>query len=188
MNILTLLGSPRRGGNTAAVLKGFEQEMTGCGHTVRRVNLADFDMQGCLGCDNCQGVEDQPGCIHDDDIGGIIDQILAADLVVYASPVYAWGLSGQMKALFDRHYCLVKWDDGKGTPLIPGKRVMLLATCGGSVEENTDLLREMFRRQMEYLQWKTVGQFFVGDCTAPDALGEKAGVTARAMAQAVQEL
>lgn len=185
MNIITILGSPRRAGNTAAVLKLFDQQMTAAGHSVRRVNLIDLDLQGCLGCDNCQGVDDEPGCIQDDDIGAVIEQILAADLAVYASPVYAWSLTGQMKALFDRHYCLVKWSGEQGAPLLPGKPVMLLATCGGGVDENTDLLKEMFRRQMEYLQWEILGQFFVGGCTTPDALGEKAPAAARAMAQAV---
>jgi multimeric flavodoxin WrbA len=179
MNILTILGSPRRRGNTAAVLEQFEILAAGQ-HRIERVNIMDWKVNGCLGCDVCQRVLDEPGCRQPDDGLAVLRRILAADLVVYASPVYAWSITAQLKALFDRHYCLVKWSAGEKA-LMAGRQAILLLTCGGSAGENADLVQPMFVRQMACMQAKIVGQFVVDNCSTPAALGERAIITAREM-------
>jgi multimeric flavodoxin WrbA len=179
MNILTILGSPRKRGNTAAVLQQFET-LAVEQQSLERINITDWTVNGCLGCDVCQRVLEEPGCRQKDDGVAILRRILAADLVIYASPVYAWSISAQLKTLFDRHYCLVKWSAGEKA-LMEGKRAMLLVTCGGPAEENADLVQEMFRRQMACMKTAIAGQFVVADCTNPAELGERALQTAQAM-------
>lgn len=181
MKILTILGSPRKHGNTASVLETFEK-LVSHQHSVERINIMDWEIRGCLGCDACQRILDEPGCRQKDAAVEILNRILAADLVVYSSPVYAWSLTAQLKALFDRHYCLVKWSAGEKA-LMEGKRAMLLVTCGGPGEENADLVQVMFERQMACMKCEVTGMFVVGDCTAPENLGEKKIVTAQAMAK-----
>ena len=183
MNIITLLGSPRRRGNTAAALRAFEELMQPQ-HHVERINIVDHDVRGCLGCDVCQKVTDEPGCAQKDDAPAILRRLMDVDLIVYASPVYCWAFSAQMKALMDRHYCMVKWHDGQKTgALMRGKHTMLLATCGGGVaEEEADLMRVMFEREMRYLEAEVVGQYVVAGCTTPAELGDRAHITARRMA------
>ena len=61
MKIITILGSPRRQGNTATVLSMFES-LVAAQHQVDRVDLVDYDVRGCLGCGACQKVLDEPGC------------------------------------------------------------------------------------------------------------------------------
>ena len=179
MHILTILGSPRKRGNTAAVLEQFET-LAAAEHTVERINITDWKVNGCLGCEACQRVLDEPGCRQHDDGVALLERILAADLVVYTSPVYAWSISAQLKALFDRHFCLVKWDAGEKA-LMQGRRAMLLVTCGGSAGENADLVQPMFARQMACMQTEVAGQFVVDNCTVPSELGERAVQTAREM-------
>jgi multimeric flavodoxin WrbA len=181
MRILTILGSPRRRGNTAAVLGLFEQQVV-AQHQVERLDLVDFNVRGCLGCDACQRTLDEPGCRQPDDALTIFARMEAADLLVYASPVYAWSISAQLKALFDRHYCLVKWNAGEKA-LLAGRRAMLLVTCGGPAAENADLVQPMFARQMACMQIDVAGQFVVDGCTTPEELGERAQAVAREMAQ-----
>ena len=53
MKIATVLGSPRKKGNTAAALAAFEEEMKSRGHKVTRINLADKNINGCRGCFGC---------------------------------------------------------------------------------------------------------------------------------------
>ena len=108
MNVITVLGSPRRHGNTAAALTAFET-LAGQTHHVERINLPDFRVEGCLGCYACQRHPDQPGCAQRDDGNALLQRLLDADLIVYASPVYGWSYPAQAKALIDRHFCLVKW-------------------------------------------------------------------------------
>jgi len=185
MKIVTILGSPRKRGNTAAVLRAFE-ELAGPQHEVERINITDYHVAGCRGCDVCQDWLDEPGCLQKDDVVGLLKRILAADAVVYACPVYCWAFPAQLKALMDRHYCLVKWQGGEvATSLMAGKRAALLVTCGGDAADNADLIQVMFEREMAYVRGQVVGQYVVANCTTPAELGERAVETARLMAREI---
>lgn len=170
MKILTLLGSPRRRGNTATILSAFE-ELTGKINTVERVDVVRHNYKGCIGCDNCQKDEANPGCIQKDGMNQLLQKVIKADLVVYAAPVYVWDFPAQMKAVIDRHYCLLKWKNGKDLSLVENKRTMLLVTCGGDEENNADLIRQIYEREMKYLHCQIVEEFVVPECTLPSNLG-----------------
>jgi multimeric flavodoxin WrbA len=188
MNILTILGSPRKRGNTAAVLRLFEAAAEKS-HAVERIDLVDFAVEGCLGCDACQRTPDRPGCRRKDDAAGIFEKILASDLTVYASPVYVWDFTAQMKALMDRHYCLVKWSGDVVTQtLLEGRHAALLCTCGGAAAENADLIQQVFQREMRYLRCAVMGKYVVDLCTTPRALGERAEAAALRMLQDLSKL
>jgi multimeric flavodoxin WrbA len=184
MEVTTVLGSPRKKGNTAKVLGSFEKLMRQQGHQVDRINVVDYEVKGCLGCQACRKVSHEPGCRQQDDAVRIFERIIASDAVVYATPLYTYGFTAQIKALIDRQYCLVT---GYGSPeytsLLRGKRTALLVTCGGSVEGNADLIQEAFEREGQYQQWNIVGKYIVPFCTTPDALGDKATETAEQMAK-----
>jgi len=185
MKIVTILGSPRKRGNTAAVLQAFE-ELVAPEHAVERINITDYRVEGCRGCDVCQDRLDEPGCLQKDDAVWLLERILAADAVVYACPVYCWSFPAQLKALMDRHYCLVKWQAGEVVAaLMKGKRAALLVTCGGDAADNADLIQVMFEREMAYVRGQVVGQYVVANCTTPAELGERSVETARGMAREI---
>ena len=96
MKIVTILGSPRKRGNTAAVLDAFEALVTPQ-HELDRINISDHHVAGCLGCDHCFSVLAEPGCAQRDDAVRLLERILAADLVVYAAPVYCWAFPRSSK-------------------------------------------------------------------------------------------
>jgi len=182
MKVTTILGSPRKKGNTAKVLGAFE-DLISPRYEVDRIDIADFEVKGCLGCAACKKVADEPGCVQNDDAVALFERMMEADVLIYATPLYSWGFSAQLKALIDRHFCLVK---DFGTPqyqsLIADKRTALLVTCAGPVENNADLIQEIFTRMNDYLQSSVVGKYIVPFCTTPDAIGEKAMETAKKMA------
>jgi multimeric flavodoxin WrbA len=182
MRVATILGSPKKHGNTAAVLELFEGLLAGRGHEVDRVHVVDYDVNGCLGCNACQKVRHAPGCVQRDDAAGIFERLIASDAVVYATPLYTYGFTSQMKALIDRECCLVT---GYGSPdyvsLLGGKRTALLVTCGGPVEGNADLIQEAFEREGAFQQWEIVGKYVVPSCGAPEVLGDRAADTAARM-------
>jgi multimeric flavodoxin WrbA len=182
MRLATVLGSPRKRGNTAAVLEQFENLVRGQ-HEVDRINVTDYEIRGCLGCDRCKRVHDRPGCVQVDAAVGVLERIMGADAVVYATPLYVWSFSAQLKALMDRHYCLVKAiGEGGRRSLVEGKRAALLVTCAGPREGNADLIQEIFRREMSYGRCRVVGIYIVPDCTSPQALGARAFDVAKRMA------
>jgi len=183
MRIVTILGSPRRKGNTATVLGLFEERVAP-DHQVERIDIIDYQVHGCLGCDACQKVVDRPGCRQKDDALAIFDRVLAADVIVYATPLYAWSFSSQLKALIDRHFCLVKWGHGDPAPsLLHGKRAALLVTCADAVENNADLIPIIFERQMQCLQSETIGHYVVPNCTTPEEIGDRGARIAAEMAR-----
>ncbi len=70
------------------------------------VTLAKHKLNRCLACDQCHTPEHYLKCMYaeKDDVAGIFAQIAAADLVIYATPVYVFGISGLLKTFLDRLY------------------------------------------------------------------------------------
>jgi len=173
MKITTLLGSPRPNGNTATVLKRFE-ELASAQHSLRRFNLREAQIHGCLSCMACQRAAGELGCVQKDDALPVFDEMLQSDLIVYATPLYAWDFTAQLKVLMDRQFCLIKMKpDGGKTSLLDGKKAILLVTCGGPVEGNADLIQQIFRRAMDYAGCKVVGMYILPGCTTPSQMGER---------------
>ena len=188
MNILTIMGSPRRRGNTATrycwLLKSSPAHST----PSNGWDVVRQEIRGCLGCDACQKDADHPGCVQKDDLNGLLQKIIAADLVVYASPVYVWDFPAQMKAVLDRHYCLVKWMSQAEKSLIENKKTMLLTTCGGDAEDNSDIIRQVFEREMKYLHCQIAGEFVVPNCTSPSEMAMVFDGIATRMVETVSHL
>ena len=182
MKLMTIAGSPRKKGHTAQVL-GYLEDLLSDRLEMETVRIASHRVNGCLGCNACRKALDKPGCIQEDDAVALFERVLAADFVLYASPLYCWGFTSQIKAFIDRHYCLVK---GYGTPecksLIKGKPIALLVTCGGPIEGNADLIQEMFERFSGYGQCKVVGKYIVPFSMDPNAFSAQGMETAKTMA------
>ncbi|MGV8075662.1 MAG: flavodoxin family protein [Syntrophobacteraceae bacterium] len=182
MKVTTLLGSPRKKGNTATVLGWFEEMMKGQGHKVSRVDIAELDVKACLGCHACEKVISSPGCVLKDDAVSIFDKMIDSDTIVYASPLVFWGLSSQMKTLIDRHISLVKgYLSSEHTSLLAGKNTALLVTCGGPVKNNADLVQEFFDRFNHLIKCNMVGKYVVPYINTPDAVMREGKATARRM-------
>ncbi|MHC4535952.1 MAG: flavodoxin family protein [Planctomycetota bacterium] len=187
MKILAIFGSPRKKGNTAEVLSLFEEKVEK-NHEVERINITQHKVGGCLGCYKCQKIDDEPGCVQKDDALTIFERMIQADAIVYASPLYCWSFTSQIKPLIDRHFCLVK---GYGTPdhdsLLSGKPAALLVTCAGPIEGNCDAIQHIFNGFSEYVKLTAKGNFILPFCTTPDAIGDEGTELAGNLAKAITE-
>lgn len=130
MNVLVLMGSPRLHGNTAELCKPFRDEMEKNGAALRYVTLADKNIRPCKGCYACQQVTGSYGCPQKDDMEQIVAHIRWADLIVLATPIYAWYCTAPMKNMLDRHYGLNKFYGAGEGSLWAGKQMALLCTHG----------------------------------------------------------
>lgn len=186
MKVISILGSPREKGNTVKVLDWVEDELRSLGHEVDRVNVVDHTIGGCLGCRRCQDVLDDLGCAQDDDAQAIFQRMMAADIILWASPLFWWDFPSQLKALVDRQYCFVT---GYGGPsyrsLAEGKKSALLVTCDGAIEENANLIVEVFRRMSAYLKIVPVADLVVPFCYMPDQPGDEAKTKAETLARQI---
>ena len=98
--ILVLSSSPRRGGNSDTLSDEFMRGATDAGHTVEKIFLRDRNIHYCTGCSTCS-LHGKP-CPQKDDMPEILNKMLAADIIVMATPVYFYTMSAQMKTLIDR--------------------------------------------------------------------------------------
>ena len=99
-NVLILSSSPRRGGNSDTLCDEFMQGAIESGHRVDKVFLRDKTIHPCTGCGVCS--QYKKPCPQKDDAAEIIGKMLAADVIVMATPGYFYAMSAQMKTLIDR--------------------------------------------------------------------------------------
>lgn len=130
-NILIISSSPRRNANSDILCDEFMRGANEAGHSVEKIRLAESNINYCTGCCSCIG---KPGrCVQADDMNGILEKILAADVLVLASPVYFRSFNGQMKTFMDR-VCPVY-------PMIHGQEVyFIVSAAGGSVPVESTVL------------------------------------------------
>lgn len=182
MQITTILGSPRLKGNTTLVLSKFE-DLAREEHELERINITEYNVNGCLGCLKCQETRDEPGCVQKDDVAGLLQKVMDADAVVYASPLYCWSFSGQLKQFIDRHFCLMKFNPAPQMPssLIEGKRTALLVSCGGPIEDNADLIQSTYDRFSNFTSTRIIGKYILPFCMMTESLEGRADQVAQKM-------
>ena len=124
------MGSPHLFGNTSALCVPFQEELRRLGAEVKYIAVAEKHIHPCLGCYACQNVQDAYGCVLQDDMQEIARDIVWADCIVLATPIYAWYCPAELKAVLDRHYGMNKYYGTAEGSLWQGRRVALLLTHG----------------------------------------------------------
>lgn len=152
MKYCILMGSPRKDGNTQAILKPFMEELTACGAQHNLFWLHDKDIQPCIACRVCQKNWEKFGCHYQDDAQEIFDDVMASDVIVLATPIYSWYCTAPMKAILDRFmYGMNKYyGETKGPSLWAGKAMALLMTCGYRPEVATELFEKGTQRYCKH--------------------------------------
>lgn len=97
--VLIVSTSLRGGSNSEILAKECEKGALAAGHQVELVTLKGKEIKYCIGCLSCQS---KGVCILKDDVAEIMEKVLAAEVIVYATPIYYYEMSGQLKTLLDR--------------------------------------------------------------------------------------
>ena len=99
-NVLILSGSPRKGGNSDILCDEFLRGAEESGNKVTKINVVSKKIAPCHACYYCR---DHGGeCAYKDDMADILQQMIDADVIVLASPVYFYSIDAQLKAVIDR--------------------------------------------------------------------------------------
>lgn len=98
-NILIISTSPRKGGNSEKLADEFARGAKESGHQVEKVCLYDKTINFCKGCLACNKTH---RCVIRDDADSIVQKMFAADVLVFATPIYYYEMCGQMKTMLDR--------------------------------------------------------------------------------------
>lgn len=97
--VLIVASSPRRKGNSNRLAESFAKGAEQAGHQVETVYLCEKEIGFCWGCLSCQTAK---RCVIQDDADTIAQQMGVSDILVFATPIYYYGMSGQMKTMLDR--------------------------------------------------------------------------------------
>lgn len=177
-SIVVITGSPRKGGNSFAMVDSFIEAAKKAGHTVTRFDAAFMKLGGCRACETCFSTG--KACSSDDDFNTIAPAILDADGLVFAMPVYWYSIPSQIKAVIDRIYSLVV-----GGKDIAGKQVGLIACCEEEDPTVLDGVRVPLERTCALNKWDVVGEVLVpgvldkGDIDKTDGCAQAAALAGK---------
>lgn len=143
-NLLAIIGSPRKVSNSTTLLDTFVDQIkkdspqSSC--VIKR--LQDMTIKACTGCDMCKRIGQ--GCVLKDDMNILYPLIRGADTLVLSSPVYWWGISGQLKVFIDCLYALEK-------KVLLGKRLFLFVTGADGLDGiQYHLIQQQFQEICTY--------------------------------------
>ena len=170
MKITIINGSARKGNTCAAInalMEGAEK------HEIEIIQPEKLNIAPCMGCNACECYK---GCVAKDDTNETVDRIVNSDLVVFATPVYWWGITAQLKLIIDKCYC-------KGAYL-KNKKVGLIIIGGASIDnEQYNLIKSQFDCIAHYLEWDILF-YNKYSATAADELAADASALSQLTAQA----
>lgn len=160
-DLLVLLGSARRGGNTDLLV---EQALAGArdaGATTSRVRLYDLEMRPCCGCFHCR----EGRCsARTDDVPEVLERMLAARALLFATPVYFWNVSGLMKNLWDRMLPLAGLDltvkPVTMSPLLAGRPAGTIVVQEEAEGPHESIIRLFFERNFADFGMRHVGDVY----------------------------
>lgn len=118
MKVVAISASPRTGGNSDMLCDQFLHGAKDAGHETEKINLAKMRLSPCRACYGCgKGGK----CVIDDDMAGIQQKLINADVIALATPVYFYCMDAQLKMMIDR--CLPRYREMKD------KRFVLIVTA-----------------------------------------------------------
>ncbi len=125
MKVIGIVGSPRKNGNTNAVVQQVLEGASEAGAETRNFILNEMNYKGCQACNYCKAHDK---CKLEDDLAELLDELAAADGVVFGSPIYFAQFTGQMRLFLDRCYSLVNPDHTSRLPA--GKKAVIVGAQG----------------------------------------------------------
>ena len=133
-NILIISSSPRKNGNSDMLCNRFAEGAKESGNNVEKIFLASKNIGYCKGCGVCNNTHK---CIQNDDMKEILDKMVNADVIVLATPVYFYSVSGQMKCFIDR--TVPRYTE------IKNKDLYFIMTAAVTEKSNLERTMETFR-------------------------------------------
>ena len=130
--VIVISTSLRHGSNSDILADKFVEGAKAAGNDVEKISLAGKEIQFCKGCFGCQKLG---RCIINDDVNDIMAKVIGADVVCWATPIYYYEMSGQMKTLIDRMNAMY--------PLEYKFRDVYMLTTAADDEEQTPKRAEM---------------------------------------------
>ena len=164
MKFLVLSGSPRKNGNTEALVKPFIAELERLGAEVDYIYLPEKSIAPCKACYACMNKSGEYGCAQRDDMDDIAAKIIAADCLVLATPIYNWSCTAPMKAMIDRTYALNKFYGSIAREaLLGGKGCAIITSHGYDADYAASPFETGISRWCKHSEMNYLGMYSVRD-------------------------
>lgn len=156
MKTVVINGSPRKGGNCEAIINQLLNEID---TEVSNYFLEDANINFCKACQSCQ----KGDCVQGDDLNKAMDELIEADLLIFATPIYYGQMSAQAKTFVDRFY-QISQNPNKS---LDGTKVIIIATHANPSDIYVDYVKGLSEMPFGY-----VGMDVIGTVIAKGAMGK----------------
>jgi multimeric flavodoxin WrbA len=171
MKIMAFVGSPRKGSNVDTLIdKVIEGAKSTTNPEVEKIYLYKADIKDCNACGLCSPLQGSKDCPIDDDMPGILQRMIEADAFIFGTPNHVHTMTAAMTNFWARLQPLGKMevikDDagkiigGKSTPLIRGKKAVMVVSQGDFSPSASALLLRVLDSNLKDFQLKKVGEVF----------------------------
>ena len=106
MRITLIESSPHKQGSSNILAEQFRAGAEEAGHEVFIFDAAHADISPCIACEYCH-TKGNGNCFQKDNMENLKDMILSSEMVVFATPLYFFNMSAQMKTVIDRLYAFL---------------------------------------------------------------------------------
>ena len=158
MKIVVLAGSPNKNGSSNLLANEFIRGARESGHMVDIIDAAHANLHPCAGC-VCCGYEGP--CVQKDDMEKFRKQILEADMMIFSTPLYYYGMSAQLKILVDR-FCAINSSIAR-----KNMKSALIAAAWNSDFWTFEALLSHYQALVRYLNLQDMGMILASGCGTP---------------------
>ena len=158
MKIVILMASPNPDGSTAILTSQFKKGAVENGHQVEVIDVCDLQIHPCTGCVAC-GYEGD--CVQQDDNAVIREKLLSCDMVVFATPLYYYGMSAQLKAVVDR-FCAYNSSLNRRH-----LKSALLTVAWNADDWTFEALEAHYKTLVRYIHFEDMGMVLGYGCGSP---------------------
>ncbi len=156
MNIVVITSSPNEAGTSALLADEFIRGAREAGHDIFRFDAGKKAVGACLACQAC-GCGAEP-CVQEDDMQELHPALVAADAVVFASPIYYFGMTAQMKLVIDRFYAVNEHLRARS------RKAALLLTAASDNAVVVGPAVNQYECMLGYLGWQDGGRVLALGC------------------------
>lgn len=158
MKIIILMGSPNRKGSTSILVENFVKGAKEAGHECDIIDVCHANVKPCIGCVAC-GYEGP--CVQKDDTQIIKEKLLSSDMIVFATPLYYYGMSAQLKTVVDR-FCAYN-----GSLNSRHLKSALLTVAWNADDWTFEALEAHYKTLVRYINFEDKGMILGYGCGTP---------------------
>lgn len=155
MKVTVITGSHHKNGTTALLADKFIEGVKDAGHEVFRFDSAFEEVKPCLACEYCSGHNGE--CVQKDTMRFLSNKLIDAELIVFVTPLYYYGMSAQIKAVVDRFHAI-------NSKIAGNKKAMIFAASYGAEDLTMEALEKMYESILRLLNWEDAGKLFAIGC------------------------